>query len=288
MPTLSVTCFIGLPAPAGTLSRPFPAIDVAPLMPEFTPVVALSVILLTVPVVRPTAEFVVFVTAWVPFWRGLGFLVVLDGAGFEGLFGVVLGVGFMGVFLMGVFEVVGLLVAGFEVGAFCGVGLVGVLVAFVAAALISGCGAVDCRGMGRGFLVPMGVRGLVAGAFEVVTGAFFRVVVVAGFGASDVVVAFLVEAGGRGFLVPIGVLLGVSFFSGSAPECFCAGLGVSGALGVSFLGVLFTGVADVGSFVLVDAAAGFSAADLVAGFGSGLDAWTCFDILETFDTLSVI
>jgi hypothetical protein len=231
--------------------------------------------------------FVVSVTAFVPFWRVLGDFLVGVGLVVEV---VVVVVGLMGVFLMGVLVADdGAVGAGsgfvvVVVDAFLGVLLVAALVAFDAAALSSGLVPEDCRGMGRGFLVPMGVRVRITGGFVAVAGAFLGVVLGA---VSDVVVAFLVEAGGRGFFVPIGVLLGFSFSSDSAVVCFCSGLGVSGAFGVSFLGVLFTGVADVVSFVPVEAGVFFSdAVVLVAGFGSGLEAWICFEAFETFSTLS--
>lgn len=177
--------------------------------------------------------------------------------------------GLIGVFLTGVLVAEGAVGAGFVVDAFFGAVLVAELVAFDAAALISGLGAEEALGIGRGFFVPMGVRVRVTGGLDAVTGAFLGVVSVA---VSDVVVGFLMEAGGRGFFVPIGVLFGVSFSPDSEAACFCSGLGVSGPLGVSFLGVLFTGVADVVSFVLAEAGVFFSDAVLVAGFGSGLEA----------------
>jgi hypothetical protein len=87
LPTLSVTCFTGLPIPAGILSSPLPVTPVIPLTVLFSPVVALSATVFTVPVARPVPLFTPPTTAFeaVPttpgFFGGVGCVVFLTAAG---------------------------------------------------------------------------------------------------------------------------------------------------------------------------------------------------------------
>jgi hypothetical protein len=107
LPTPSVTCFTGLPTPAGSLSKPFPAVPVTPLTAALTPDVALSVMVFTPPVVIPTPLFKVPVAALVVWPMTPGFFAAaVVGVAFLAAVGVGLVpsgfAAFTGVFLTGV------------------------------------------------------------------------------------------------------------------------------------------------------------------------------------------
>lgn len=238
LPTPSVMCFTGLPTPAGALSRPFPATPVTPLIVLFNPVVALSVTVLTAPVVSPTPLFTPPVTAFdaVPiapgfFWAAAGVLFFTAvGVGFvpSGLT-----VDFTGVFLTGVaFDA---LVTVLEVVL---VGVVFVAFSFgpelteflTLGPLTAGTGADDA---GVVFFAAIGV--FAAGLDASLT------ILLADTGVFLVGVApEVVDVGGTGFLAAAGVALrGVLF---AELVVFCD---VAAAVLLSFAGAFLTGAVEV-------------------------------------------
>lgn len=239
----------------------------------FRPVVAESVTVFTVPVVRPTPLLRVPVAAlealpmtpgFFAGWAAGAIFFAATGVGFvpSGLAAGLTGVFLMGVALAPVVVVEGVLVAGFA-----GVLVFAALVAFEDGVAFE---------MGRGFFVPMGVR---AGLGVSPTEAFGAVVGV--FFAGLAVDAVFEPADGSDFFVPIGVRAGVAFagvvvfeaglFAGievdaefSFDGAFLAGVVVfvvdfAVVAGVAF----FTGVAFrvAGAAVFCAVAAGFFAVD---------------------------
>jgi len=231
LPTPSVTCFTGLPTPAGILSSPFPATPVTPLIVLFSPVVAVLVTEFTVPVVRPTPLFSAPVAALDAWPTTPGCFAAGAGAGDGAVFFTAAGVGFvasglavrMGNFLGAGFVVV---VDGVDVAALAGVlAFTGVLAA-----------GVDALEDGRGFLVPMGVR-VGAGAFTgVFVGVFAVSLGVIFFAATGVFLTGVVfDVAGAAFFAAAGVLTGVVF-------CVVLVGEARGAAEFSFAGAFLIGV----------------------------------------------
>ena len=269
LPTPSVTCLTGFPTPAGTLSKPFPARPVTPLTVALIPDVALSVTVLTPPVVMPTPLFNVPVAALVVcpmmpgfFAAGVTVVVFLAAAGV----GVVPSgfTVFTGAFLTGVAFVVVVLGVEFAAGSTLEVGGVDEVAdetGFFAAAT-----GVFFTG------VALDVEALVA------TGvAFFAVVVVVFAGVPVVPVDVVAFAGVPTFPVVVAgaaVLVELSF-AGAFLIGVAAGVAFV-ADGVTFVdaGVAFdaAGVTFVAAGVVFVAAAGAAFLTGVAAFGVAVEA----------------
>lgn len=221
---------LGLYLPAGSFSAPLPATPVTPPTPALMPDVATPVVVSTTPVVAPTPLFSAPVAAPVVFpmalrlsnFRG-AFLTGVDAVGVESSLG---GPRTVNTSLSG---------AGFGAAVF----LTGVGFAVEADVALEAL-AVD----GTGFFVPIGVRAGVLDDAD--TAGFLRGVdpdvPVAGFftGVGPFVAGavLLVAALGMGFLVPMGVLAGLSVEL--APGAFFTDDGVVFAVDTGFF---VTGVA---------------------------------------------
>ena len=276
LPTPSVTCLTGFPTPAGTLSKPFPARPVTPLTVALIPDVALSVTVLTPPVVMPTPLFNVPVAALVVcpmmpgfFAAGVTVVVFLAATG------------------------VGVVPSGFTVftGAFLtGVAFVAVVlgVEFAAGSTLE-VGGVDEVADETGFFAAATGVFFTGVALDeealVATGvAFFAVVVVVFAGVPVVPVDVVAFAGVPTFPVVVAgaaVLVELSFAGAfligvAAGVAFVAAGVAFVADGVTFVdaGVAFdaAGVTFVAAGVVFVAAAGAAFLTGVAAFGVAVEA----------------
>jgi hypothetical protein len=233
LPTLSVTCLTGLPMPAGILSSPFPVTPVIPLTVLFSPVVALSATVFTVPVARPVPLFTPPTTAfeaapttpgffgivgWVVFFTAAGVGFVPSGLTAGLTEGFLTGVAFDAVEVALVVDFAGVVFIAFSFGAELAWFLM--LGPFTAGTDFADAGVV----------------------FFAITGVFTAGLVV------SMLAALL---GARGDLEVVGVDATVFF----------AAAGVAG-----FRGVLFAGVAE-----LCDAAVGVVLVSFAGAFRTGVD-----------------